>query len=70
MSTNHGKEFTASADLQGRFEGLVAGADGQVQLQFLDGDTANMMVKQGVQYTLRFTNILSAGTGVTGTVLY
>ena len=70
MSTNHGKEFTASADLGGRFEGLVAGDTGQVKLGFLDGTSAHMMVTKGVQYTLRFTDVLSSGTGITGIALY
>ena len=70
MSTNHGKEFTAAADLRGRFDAIVPSAAGQVQLEFLDGATANIQVNKGVQYNLHFVAVLAAGTGVTGAVFY
>ena len=70
LGNNHGIEFDASTDINGKFEGFIPSADGQVCLKFKDGLTAAVQVKGGSLYGVRFAGTQADKTAVTGAAFY
>ena len=70
-NANHGVAFSASVDLNKHgMKGFIPAADGNVRVAFPDGETADIVVKAGVQYSMNIDKIVAAGTGIAGTALY
>lgn len=70
-NANHGVAFSASVDLnQSGMKGFIPAADGTVRIKFADATTVDIVVKAGVQYSMKFDAIVAAGTGIAGTALY
>ena len=70
-NANHGAAFTASADLnKPGMKGFIPDATGNVEVKFADGTSIVIVATKGVQYSMNFDAILTAGTAVAGNVLY
>ncbi len=70
-NVNHAIAFTSSADVyKAGMKGFIPAADGTVRVTFADGNTADIVVKAGVQYSMNFDSIIAAGTNIAGTALY
>lgn len=60
--------ITAGSPFTGIVRGLLVGADGDVNMTFIDGSSATLALTAGTIYPFVITSVASSGTDATGII--